>query len=91
LRIAGKNMMIGVKIYDKMDMHQRQVCYMCKMLKQEIRDGLIQEGTCEHSYEQEFFRVCFCNDVFKRQAALLHCVQMRLCKSAAAFFFSRNR
>ena len=97
LRIAGKKHdVIGVKIYDKMDM-QLPAAGMLHVKDAETgNQKWIDSGDAfvRHSYEQEFFRVTsYSNDVFKKAGCdLLHLrTDEDYVKVLQRFFFSRNR
>ncbi len=97
LRIAGKKHdVIGVKLYDKMDM-QLPTAGMLNVKDAETgNQKWIDTGDSfvRYSYEQEFFRVTkYSNDIFKKAGCdLLHLrTDEDYVKVLQRFFISRNR
>ena len=97
LRIAGKKHdVIGVKVYDRMDMELPAVGMLHVQDAETGNQKWIDSGDAfvRHSYEQEFFRVTsYSNDVFKKAGCdLLHLrTDEDYVKVLQRFFFSRNR
>jgi len=97
LRIAGKKHdVIGVKIYDRMDMQLPAAGILHVQDAETGNQRWIDSGDAfvRHSYEQEFFRVTsYSNDVFKKAGCdLLHLrTDEDYVKVLQRFFFSRNR
>jgi len=97
LRVAGKKHdVIGIKMYDKMDMQLPDAGLMqVKDLESGITKWVDSSNSfVRHSYEQEFFRVTeYCRQVFKKAGCdLLHVrTGDDYVKVLQRFFLSRNR
>lgn len=97
LRIAGKKHdVIGIKLYDKMDMQLPDAGMLQVQDAESVRTKWVDSSNSfvRYSYEQEFFRVTdYCTQVFKKAGCdLLHIrTSDDYVKVLQKFFISRNR
>jgi uncharacterized protein (DUF58 family) len=97
LRIAGKKHdVIGIKLYDKMDMQLPDAGFLQVQDPENNKTKWVDssDSFVRHSYEQDFFRVTgYCTQTFKKAGCdLLHIrTNEDYVKILQRFFLSRNR